>query len=95
MIPLAALAEATNFTFLQAGWNNGHMSWGWGGWLFMSIAMALFWGSVLVIGIWLLRLTSGNSRPAAGPSALDIARDRYARGELSDEEFRRIKKGLE
>ena len=95
MNALAALAQASHHPFLQMGWEGNRMDgWGWGGWLIMSIFMVLFWGTVVALGIWFFRSNSGRPYLAAGSSALDIARDRYARGEISDEEFQRIKAGL-
>jgi len=62
--------------------------WMWGvGGLVMMLTMLLFWGLViagLVVGIrWLVR-QAGDDRP---DRALDILRERYARGEISKEEF--------
>ncbi|MBI2767615.1 MAG: SHOCT domain-containing protein [Chloroflexi bacterium] len=70
--------------------------WGWGAWFFMTLAMIAFWGAVIFLVVWFVR---GGSRPAAMPptsrgTALDIAAERYARGEISEEEFARIKHGL-
>jgi putative membrane protein len=83
----------------QMGWRGDHMGWGWGGWLAMALMMGAFWIAVLVFGVWAIRSTS--HRHEAGPgagsradSAMDIARERYARGEISEEEFQRIKRGL-
>lgn len=90
-----ALAHSLGLPFLQMGWDGNHMDgWGWGGWLLMSIFMVVFWGTIVALGIWLVRSMSPHSHPEAGSAALDIARDRYARGEISDEEFQRIKAGL-
>jgi len=88
------VARALNAPFLQMAWRGDRMDgWGWGGWLFMSIVMVLFWGTAVALGIWFVRSMPSHSHPDSS-SALDIARDRYARGEISDEEFQRIKAGL-
>ncbi len=95
-----AIAFTNEFgvSFLQMGWDGNHMdSWGWGGWLLMSMFMVLFWGAVVAVAILLLRSnrhSRGRQYPDAGSSALNIASDRYARGEISEEEFLRIKAGL-
>jgi putative membrane protein len=70
------------------GWSM-HPLWGfWGAWgLGMMLMMLLFWAVVvvgLVLGIrWLLHLGA----PVRSDSALEILRQRYARGDISKEEF--------
>ena len=60
--------------------------WGAGG-LVMMLMMLVFWGLIiagLVIGLrWLL----GQGRPGARDEALEILRQRYARGEIEKQEF--------
>ena len=74
--------------------DGGHM-WGWGGgwwWLVMPIGMIIFWGGVIALIIWAIRqLSEGRGR---GGNAIEIARDRYARGEISQEEFDQIRRDL-
>lgn len=89
------------FSFYLLPFLQQHMwggDWGWGGWLAMSLMMVLFWGGVLVVGIWALRGGAGHHHhddpDRRSGSALDIARERYARGEINEEEFQRIKRGL-
>ncbi len=82
---------------------------GWGGWLGI-ILMVVFWVLVItliVLGIrWLIR-SDRNSRLSGGPGVgpgwgggpspddpLEILRQRYARGEIDDEEFERRRKTL-
>ena len=73
---------------------------GWGG-LGMILAV-VFWGVVLY-GLFLLFRSFSTSRPSgmtgpAGPSrrdALEILKERYARGEITREEFLSMKKDLE
>ena len=81
--------------FLQM-WDGDHMDGlGWGGWIFMSAFMVIFWGGLVVLGVWFLRSTGGgHTHVSPERSALDIARERYARGEINDEEFERIRRGL-
>ena len=56
--------------------------------------MLLFWGGLIALVIWaIMRLTRrDDSTPKHEP--LDVAKGRYARGEVSREEFEQIKKNL-
>ena len=77
-------------------WGTHPMWWMWGAWgIGMMLVMLLFWGAVivgLVVGIrWLLR----QGREQRPDSALEILRQRYARGELTRDDFERMKKELQ
>lgn len=81
------------------GFGPGMMGWGFGhgmGW-FGPIIMIAFW-VVLIIGIvYLIRWIAGStgSGSSSGHEApLDILKKRYARGEISKEEFEQMKKDL-
>jgi putative membrane protein len=77
------------------------MMWGWyggmGWWMvFGGIIFILFWGLIIYLIVWGIRRFSG-SRGTGGPdqrSPLDIAKERYARGEISKEQFDQIKRDL-
>ena len=82
------------------GWHTGPgMMGGWGmGW-FGSIFMLIFWGLVIVGLIlvirWLLQASHKDTGPAqSGSRALDILKERYARGEIDRQEFEQKKKDL-
>jgi len=73
-------------------------SWGWGMGLgaFFTI---LFWGAVIGLIVWLIiRLTKGEDKDKAEKhkpiNPIDIAKERYAKGEISKEEFEQFKKDL-
>jgi putative membrane protein len=56
-----------------------------------SVWFVFFWGLV----IWVvLRVTSGLGRSTTEASPLDIARTRYARGEISRDEFELLRRDL-
>ncbi len=63
-----------------------------------GIWMLLFWGGLIVLIIWgIKKLTErGGSGPSSSEkqSPLDIAKERYASGEISKEEFEEIEKQL-
>ena len=71
-----------------------HPMWWWGWGLGMMAMTLLFWAIVivgLIIGVrWLL----GKGREERSDSALQILRERYARGEINKEEFEARKKDL-
>lgn len=79
-------------------WGGGmHPMWGiWGAWgIVMMLMMLVFWGAVIV-GIVLAIRWLVNQGKEARPTdaALDILRQRYARGDISKEEFEARKRDL-
>ena len=74
---------------------------GWGGMLLTTI----FWIALLVVLVWvLIRWINGRTKtsvppytsaPPAGPSALEILRQRYARGEIDTATFEQMRERLE
>ena len=72
---------------------HGGYEWGMGGfgWLFMII----FWVLVVIGIVFLVRAVVGGSKPKSKTeTALEILKKRYAKGELSREEFEEKKKDL-
>ena len=66
------------------------MGWGWIGLGFLH--MAVFWVIVILVLGGLLRWLTGKSPGEA--SAMDILKARYARGDLTREEFERMKRDI-
>ena len=78
------------------GDDDHHHMWddGWSGWwIVMPILMVLFWGTVIGVVIWAVTQFTRGGR-GDGSRALDIAQERYARGEISREEFEQIRRDL-
>jgi putative membrane protein len=72
-----------------------YMHDGMGWWLvFGGFWMFIFWGGLIALIVWgITRLTRGGiSIPKHDP--LDVAKERYAKGEISREEFEQLKKDL-
>ena len=68
----------------------------WGG-----LMMVLFWGAIIALVVWAVqslgrrddaRTQPGTTSPARAP--LDIAKERYARGEIGRDEFEQMKRDL-
>jgi putative membrane protein len=80
---------------MDDGWMWGH-SWGWGGWVLMTVAMVLFVVAVIFAIVMSIRYLGGSnpvpreSRPSyARPGPENMLADRFARGEINEEEYRR------
>jgi putative membrane protein len=70
------------------GWGMHPMGWMGGVWgLGMMLMMVVFWG-LLIAGIVLaIRWLAGQGGRSRSDRALDILRERYARGEINKDEF--------
>jgi len=87
----AVLADADDW--------NGHMGWD-GGWWMLILGTLIMVGLVVLI-VWLVRTTAGGvgTNSSAAPedpmgSARRILAERYARGEISTDEYRERVDGL-
>lgn len=83
------------------------MMWGYGfgwGWLLMSFGMVLWIALVVVLAWALIQWLSNRTTPSvppmtsvppSGPSAMEILRQRYARGEIDTATFEQMRERLE
>jgi len=85
-----ALAASSGNAFAYDGDHMG--GWGGGWWIAMVFMMAIFWAAIIALVIWGVRSFAGPREDRKTP--LDIARERLAKGEISEEEFERIKRQL-
>ena len=74
------------------------VSSGMGWWMaFGGIWILLFWGGIIALIVWgisKLAGNTGNNSTSSKYNPLDIARERYARGDISKEEYIQIKRDV-
>ena len=71
------------------------VSSGMGWWMvFGGLWMVIFWGGLIALIVWGITklIRRGDSTSKHDP--LDVAKERYTKGEISREEFEQIKKDL-
>ena len=68
----------------------------WFGGIGMGIGMIVFWGLLIWLIVWVVREARGRGADgqAGSSKALDILKERYAKGEISKEEFEAKKKDI-
>jgi putative membrane protein len=82
------------------GWDYG--IWGLGWMIFGSLMMIVFWGGLIALIVLAVRgLTSSGKRDSgpqgpsrSEPTALEILKIRYARGEITREEYEEMRQTL-
>ena len=67
-----------------------------GSWLAMGLMMVAFWTLVVLLAVVLVRAWTRTPGALAVPStpADDVLAERYARGEIDDDEFQRRRRAL-
>ncbi len=79
-------------------WVDGGFHWGW--MLFGGLMMLLFWGGLIALAVVIIRsFNKAGSRPTSNDppnqkTPLLIVEERYAKGEISQEEFEAIRADL-
>jgi putative membrane protein len=74
------------------GWVwTGDFGWPWPGLIWFAFVL-LFWGGLLALLIWAVRSSAAPRR--APESAMDVLRRRLAAGEITEEEYERIRQLL-
>jgi putative membrane protein len=74
----------------------GGMMWGWGYGFFGWLMMLLFWGLIIAGAMLVIRWLVDQTRsPASGSEpARDVLKRRYAKGEITKEQFDAMKRDL-
>lgn len=73
-------------------WGQGTIG-GWG--IFGMVIMVVFWVAIIALAVWgIRRLAQGTATVTNTGSPLDIAKQRYAKGEISKQEYEQIKRDL-
>jgi putative membrane protein len=73
-------------------WNGTGWGMGWGG---MGIGMAVIWILVILAVAALVMLVVNRPAGSSEDRSIEIARERYARGEITREQFDELKSKLE
>ena len=67
------------------------------GWMFFGgFWMIVFWGAIIALIVWVIIKLSrrDDTTSSSKVSALDTAKERYAKGEITKAEFDQIKKDI-
>ena len=59
-----------------------------------GLGMLIFWGILIIFVVWLVKGITGDRRHSNGRTALEILEERFARDEISREEYEEKKKVL-
>jgi putative membrane protein len=74
-------------------WDSMH--WGWSGWVPFGLMHLLWWILIIAVIVALVRGIGGRPRRLRGEDrALEILRERYARGEIDKTEYEQRKRDL-
>ena len=67
-----------------------------GGWgmLFGGIWMFVFWGGFIALIVWGITRLTRRDESITKHAPIEVAKERYARGEINKEQFEQIKKDL-
>lgn len=64
------------------------------GWIFMALWWVLILVGIVALVKWMVSSFDTGRRDGASSRALDILKERYARGEIDDQEYQKRKRDL-
>jgi len=84
-----------SFSIFEGGSTMWYMHEGMGWWMiFGGVWMVIFWGGLIALTVWGITKLNRRNSSSSKHDPLDIAKERYARGEISKKEFEQLKKDL-
>ncbi|MBR9653603.1 SHOCT domain-containing protein [Thalassovita aquimarina] len=94
---LPALTATAALADVDGDWHGryGHMMWGGGYGIFGGLMMLLFWAVIIVGIVFAVRWLSEGQKDGSRNDAMEILRQRLAKGEIDEDEYARRKKALE
>lgn len=78
-------------------WGPYSGGWGWGTMIIGGILMILFWVALIALVVWVVKLIIKPGQPQGSGTVqtpLDIVKNRYARGEITKDQFEQLKRDL-
>jgi putative membrane protein len=74
-------------------WNGGYGGWSWVGWILTAVVLVVVFALVITAVVVAVRYLSGGHHGAGGSTrprgAEEVLAERFARGEIDEEQFRR------
>jgi putative membrane protein len=86
------LANAVALPVADTWGMHGDVGTGW--WIVLMVGMAVFWGAVVLAGVWLLRGALQGRHPESTDTPMDVLQRRFAEGVISAEDFEQRRKLL-
>ena len=97
-IGIGLFSPATYADPATGGYYDPHGMMGWGGWIFGPFMMLIYLALIVGAVVFVIRQLGHGDGPLSGQSqdrAMSILRERFAKGEISQEEFESAKRMLE
>jgi len=88
ILPVVALADSNDCPMFMMGSFSGY---GWFGWFLMVLFWALIITASILLIRWIIKQFQSENKDK---SALDLLKERYAKGEINEQEFEEKKKKL-
>lgn len=80
---------------MMGGQGFGFGSWGVIGMILNLLFTLLILGGIVLLVYWIIKqFAPGSTSPESKSKALEVLKERYAKGEISEKEYKRMKKEL-
>lgn len=95
-LPLSLLAAPLVYADYGQGFDGYDHNMMWGVGLFGGFMMLLFWGAIITLVVIAVRsLLKSSDASSTAEDALELLKQRYAKGEIDEDEYRKRKSTLE